>query len=110
MNNEYLAKAREKVPDAKTLIVLASKRARLLATGAPPMVRCKDENFLDVALLEIAEGKLVASFEDNTPDDFMSEIAAAKAAAAAEGTGKNPIPDPYSGLSGIIRDEQNSFS
>lgn len=52
------------------------------------MVRCKDENFLDVALLEIAEGKLVASFEDNTPDDFMSEIAAAKAAAAAEGTGK----------------------
>ena len=77
MNNEYLAKAREKVPDAKTLIVLASKRARLLATGAPPMVRCKDENFLDVALLE-----------DNTPDDFMSEIAAAKAAAAAEGTGK----------------------
>ena len=64
MNNEYLAKAREKVPDAKTLIVLASKRARLLATGAPPMVRCKDENFLDVALLEIAEGKLVAS---NTP-------------------------------------------
>ena len=85
MNNEYLAKAREKVPDAKTLIVLASKRARLLATGAPPMVRCKDENFLDVALLEIAEGKLVASFEDNTPDDFMSEIAAAK---AAEGTGK----------------------
>ena len=48
MNNEYLAKAREKVPDAKTLIVLASKRARLLATGAPPMVRCKDENFLHV--------------------------------------------------------------
>ena len=88
MNNEYLAKAREKVPDAKTLIDMASKRARLLATGAPPMVRCKDENFLDVALLEIAEGKLVASFEDNTPDDFMSEIAAAKAAAAAEGTGK----------------------
>ncbi len=84
MNNEYLAKAREKVPDAKTLIVLASKRARLLATGAPPMVRCKDENFLDVALLEIAEGKLVASFEDKPQDDFMSEIAAVKAAAAAE--------------------------
>ena len=54
MNNEYLAKAREKVPDAKTLIVLASKRARLLATGAPPMVRCKDENSLDAALLAMA--------------------------------------------------------
>ena len=56
MNNEYLANARKQVPDAKTLIVLASKRARVLANGAPPMVRCKDENFLDVALLEIAGG------------------------------------------------------
>lgn len=27
MNNEYLAKAREKVPDAKTLIVLASQES-----------------------------------------------------------------------------------
>lgn len=90
MNNEYLANARKQVPDAKTLIVLASKRARVLANGAPPMVRCKDENFLDVALLEIAEGKLVPNFDRTAPaDDFMSEIAAAKAAAAAaEGTGK----------------------
>ena len=83
MNNDYLLKAREQVPDAKTLIILASKRARLLATGAAPMVRCKDENFLDVALLEIAEGKLKPSFDENQPDDFMAEIAAAKAAAAA---------------------------
>ena len=84
MNNDYLARAREIVPDAKTLIILASKRARLLATGAPPMVRCKDENFLDVALLEIAEGKLVPNF-NGEPDDFMAEIAAAKAAAASSG-------------------------
>ena len=83
MNNELLAKAREKVPDAKTLIILASKRARLLATGAAPMVRVKgDVNFLDVALQEIAEGLLVPNFDDQ-PDDFMAQIAAVKAAVAA---------------------------
>ncbi|MBO7147629.1 MAG: DNA-directed RNA polymerase subunit omega [Lentisphaeria bacterium] len=80
MNNEYLARAREQVPDAKTLIILASKRARLLATGAPPMVRCQEENFLDVALLEIAEGLLVPDFNGEA-DDFMAQIAAVKAAA-----------------------------
>ena len=64
MNNEYLARAREKVPDAKTLIVLASKRARLLATGAPPMVRCKDENFLDVGGIQDILLPVVAVGED----------------------------------------------
>ena len=82
MNNELLLKAREKVPDAKTLIILASKRARLLATGAPPMVRTKNENFLDIALQEIAEGLLVPNFDDQ-PDDFMAQIAAVKAKVAA---------------------------
>lgn len=82
MNNEYLAKAREQVPDAKTLIILASKRARLLAMGATPMVPSKDdENKLDVALREIAEGLLVPTFE-KTGDDFMDQIAALKAASA----------------------------
>lgn len=80
MNNDYLYRAKEVVPDAKTLIVLASKRARQLAFGARPMVRCKDENFLDVALLEIAEHKLEPSF-DGADDDFLKEIAAAKEAA-----------------------------
>lgn len=88
MNNEYLLRAREQVPDAKTLIILASKRARLLALGAPPMVKCQDEDFLDVALLEIAEGLLTPNF-DGEPDDFMAQIAAAKAAAAAGGERKN---------------------
>ena len=51
MNNEYLERAKQVVPDAKTLILLASRRANELAYGARPMVRCKDENHLDVALL-----------------------------------------------------------
>ena len=84
MNNEYLLRAREKVSDAKTLIVLASKRAAVLATGAAkPMVKCKDDNFVDIALLEIAEGLLEPDFEAKA-DDFMAEIAAAKAKAAEE--------------------------
>lgn len=83
MNNEYLAKAKEIVPDAKTLIVLASKRARALAYGSRPMVKTKDENFLDVALLEIAEGKLAPTW-DGGDDDFLKEIEAVKAAAGTD--------------------------
>ncbi len=77
MNNDYLERARQVVPDAKTLILLASRRANELACGARPMVRCKDENHIDVALLEIAEGKLAANF-DGSPDDFLKEINAAR--------------------------------
>ena len=63
MNNEYLLRAKQVIPDAKVLIVLASKRAAMLASGkSRPMVRCKEDNFLDIALLEIAEGKLEAEF------------------------------------------------
>ncbi len=82
MNNEYLARAREQISDSKTLILLASKRARSLAYGARPMVRCKEENFLDVALLEIAEGLLQVSYEAGPGDDLLKELEAAKAAAA----------------------------
>ena len=82
MNNDYLYRAKEVIQDSKTLIVLASKRAKALAYGAPPMVRCKEENFLDVALLEIAEGKLQASFDNENQDDFLKEIEAVKAAVA----------------------------
>ena len=63
MNNEYLLRAKEVIPDAKTLIVLAAKRAKALAYGARRMVNCKDDNHLDIALLEIAEGKLTATAE-----------------------------------------------
>ena len=83
MNNDYLERARQVVPDAKTLILLASRRANERACGARPMVRCKDENHIDVALLEIAEGKLAANF-DGSPDDFLKEINAVKEAARRE--------------------------
>lgn len=79
MNNAYLERAKKAVPEPRTLIVLAFKRSKQLALGARPTVKCKSENFLDVALLEIAEGKIVEDTEFTE-----SEAAAAEAAIAAE--------------------------
>ena len=85
MNNEYLNRAKEIIPDAKVLIVLASKRAAMLASGkSRPMVRCKEDSFLDIALLEIAEGKLEAEFPKDGESDFLNEIEALKKASQAE--------------------------
>ena len=84
MNNELLLKAREKVPDAKTLIILASRRARQLATGANPMVKTDNENYLDIALQEIGEGLLVPDFSGKPQeDDIIAQMTAAKNAATA---------------------------
>ena len=81
MNNEYLLRARQVVPDAKVLIVLASKRAAMLASGkSRPMVRCKEDSFLDIALLEIAEGKLEAELAKEGVNDILKELEALKKA------------------------------
>jgi DNA-directed RNA polymerase omega subunit len=70
MNNEYLAKAKEKISDPKELIVVAMKRANQLALGEKPMILVKkkrkdldgkeitvnEDKYLNIALLEIAEG------------------------------------------------------
>lgn len=61
LDDNYLKMATEQVPDRMILVVLAAKRAKELAHGAYPMVpvdRGKGVNHLDVALQEIAEGKL----------------------------------------------------
>jgi len=76
MNNSYLARAKKMIPDPQILSVVSAKRAKQLAFGARPMIKCDSENYLDVALLEIAEGLL--TFEIGL-DDVVVE-------AAAEGT------------------------
>ncbi len=68
MNNAYLEKAKKVIPDPKNLSIIAAKRARQLALGARKMVRCNDENHLDVALLEIGEGKI--GFEKGDPESL----------------------------------------
>ena len=68
MNNDYLYRAKQAIPDVQVLSVVAAKRARQLAAGARPMIKCKDENVLDIALLEIAEGLLTYYFGDEDPE------------------------------------------
>ena len=86
MNNAYLNRAKEVIPDPQVLSVVAAKRARQLATGARPMIKCDATNLLDVALLEIAEGLLTYEFDDGT----AAEAPAAPEAAAPETAGSQP--------------------
>ncbi len=69
MNDAYLAKAQEKITDPKALTVVIAKRSRELANGKRPMIKSDDEDFLDVALLEVAEGLL--SYELNEEDKIQ---------------------------------------
>ena len=65
MNNELLKKAHEKIPSAPVLVNLISKRERELIDGAKPLVKLEslDEDKCDIALREVAEGKLVAEID-----------------------------------------------
>ncbi len=69
MNDAYLLRAQEQIKDPKVLTVMIAKRSRELANGKRPMIKCDDEDFLDVALLEVAEGLL--SFELNEDDKIL---------------------------------------
>lgn len=73
MNDTYLAKAMEKVPDRRALILLASKRAKQLAKGERPLIKHKELDYLDVALLEISEGLLTFELPSSKQsDDFLN--------------------------------------
>ena len=83
MNNVYFDRAKKTITDPKILSLVISKRAKQLAMGMRPMVRCKSENWLDVALLEVAEGKLSYEFSDTPEEDIFAQAAEdAKAVAA----------------------------
>ena len=76
MNNAYLAKAKQKITDPQILSVVAAKRAKQLAAGGRPMIKCDSENLLDIALLEIAEGLLTYEFEDEAETPAVQEESA----------------------------------
>ena len=68
MNEEYLARAREKVSDVRLFINGVSKRASQLANGARrlvPTLPNDERSYLDIALLEVAEGKVVIAPRDD---------------------------------------------
>ena len=82
MNNEYLDKAKKVITDPQILSVVAAKRARQLAQGARPMVKCAAENHLDVALLEIVEGMIGYEFGGAEAPEAAAEDAAEAVAEA----------------------------
>lgn len=64
MNEKYLEEAKQKFDDPRILINAAARRASELARGAKPLVPVlPDDNrsYLDIALLELAEEKIVVS-------------------------------------------------
>jgi len=65
---QITAKALKYVNDDRyKLALLVAKRAEQLANGAEPLVKIDKSNskFTDIALLEVAEGKVsIESFED----------------------------------------------
>lgn len=80
MNNAYLDMAKKVISDPQILSVVSAKRARQLALGARPMVKCDSENHLDIALLEIGEGLIGYEF-GNPESEAEAEVVAGEAAA-----------------------------
>jgi len=65
MNTELLKKAHERVPSVPVLVNLISKREKQLINGDKPLVRplSSDEDKVDTALREVAEGKLISEID-----------------------------------------------
>ena len=65
MNAELLKKAHEKISSVPVLVNLISKRVKQLINGEKPLVRPKnsDEDKVDTALREVAEGKLISEID-----------------------------------------------
>ena len=61
MNLELLESARERIDSVPILVNVASKRVKQLNAGMRPYVKplSQEEDNLDIALREIAEGKLI---------------------------------------------------
>ena len=65
MNVEFLKKAHERVPSVPVLVNLISKREKQLIAGEKPLVmpESADEDKVDTALREVAEGKLISEID-----------------------------------------------
>ena len=65
MDTELLKKAHKRVPSVPVLVNLISKRVKQLINGDKPLVRplSSDEDKVDTALREVAEGKLISEID-----------------------------------------------
>ncbi len=75
MNEELLVRAKERVPSIPVLINMLSKRVRQLNAGFRPYIKpaSPDEEKINIALREIAEGAIVAEMSFTEPDLPPSE-------------------------------------
>ena len=72
---QLLDQAKTRVPSVPVLINMLSKRVRQLNAGFRPYVKPEspDEDRLDTALREIAQGKLIAEIDFSTPESESEE-------------------------------------
>ena len=65
MDAKLLKAAHEKIPSVPVLVNLISKRERELINGAKPLIKPEnlDVDKCDIALQEVAEGKLIAEID-----------------------------------------------
>ena len=75
MNISYLELAKERVANVPLLINMASRRVRQLVQGQRPLVKPDAPHMphLDIALKEIAEGKLTAEITYTAPKPSNSD-------------------------------------
>ena len=75
MNISYLEAAKNRVANVPLLINMASRRVRQLVQGQRPLVKPDNPHMphLDIALKEIAEGKLTAEITYTAPKPSMSD-------------------------------------
>ncbi|HMP90031.1 MAG TPA: DNA-directed RNA polymerase subunit omega [Kiritimatiellia bacterium] len=64
MNVSYLEKAKSRISNVPLLINMVSRRVRQLNRGQRPLIKpdYNQQPALDIALKEVAEGKLTAEF------------------------------------------------
>lgn len=64
MQTDLLQAAKHRVPGTSVLINMISMRVRQLIAGQRPLLKPqKDEDLEDIALREVAEGKIVAEID-----------------------------------------------
>ncbi|HEX5322881.1 MAG TPA: DNA-directed RNA polymerase subunit omega [Capsulimonadaceae bacterium] len=63
---------KERVRNRYSLVVLASKRAKQIKEGAPPLIDTSSTNSLTIALEEIAAGKVSYAEHQETAEDDES--------------------------------------
>ena len=76
MNMDLLDKAKARVPSVPVLINMVSKRVCQLNAGFRPYLKPEgpNEEKIDIALREVAEGLVIAEIDFSTPDS-VEEVA-----------------------------------